>query len=136
MSSKYLYYLRQLSKSHEKNHFLLPWGGLSLRNCDENGDILTFKNIKEYKPVENKFWLHLPLLLFRANASTYFFPSHFLILEYLPCFSGRTLPCFQMSCMSGNGVSVWIGVGPEQGQHCCVAVPPFQGCISLWRRLG
>ena len=65
MSSKFKYYLRQLSKTQETNHFLLPWGGLCLRNCDENGDLVKFKSIREYRPLDNKMWLHLPLLLFR-----------------------------------------------------------------------
>ena len=42
-------YLRQLSKTEEENHFFLPWGGLCLRNCDDNGDLLKFKSVKDYK---------------------------------------------------------------------------------------
>ena len=63
-------YLRQLSKTEEENHFFLPWGGLCLRNCDDNGDLLKFKSVKDYKRVGKRLWLHLPLLLFRENVST------------------------------------------------------------------
>ena len=63
-------YLRQLSKTQEENYFFLPWGGLCLRNCDDNGDLLKFKSVKGYKRVGKRLWLHLPLLLFRENVST------------------------------------------------------------------
>ena len=66
-------YLRQLSKTQEENYFFLPWGGLCVRNCDDNGDLLKFKSVKGYKRVGKRLWLHLPLLLFRENVCSIIF---------------------------------------------------------------
>lgn len=58
---------KNLSKENEKNVFLSPWGGLVCRNCDDLGDLLTFKNIREFKDSDKPLWLLLSLVLFREN---------------------------------------------------------------------
>ena len=62
-------YLRQLATTSETNQFLMPWGGICLRNCDDDGDFLKFKSICDYKPLGQRMWLHLHILLFRDNVS-------------------------------------------------------------------
>ena len=67
MSHSLKNYLRQLSKTQEENKFILPWGIVVLRNCDQNGDFLTFKNIGDFKKGGKDKWLVIQLLLFREN---------------------------------------------------------------------
>ena len=67
MSNSLKHYLRQLSKTQEENKHILPWGSIVLRNCDQNGDLLTFKSIGEYKKTGKDMWLQIQLLLFREN---------------------------------------------------------------------
>jgi hypothetical protein len=38
-------YTRNLAKTNEENMFLLPWGGMVLRNCDGLGDLLLITEI-------------------------------------------------------------------------------------------
>ena len=64
-------YLRQVAKTQEPNKFFLRWGGVCLHNCGENGDIVTFKNVKEFKTSQKRMWLYLPLLLFRENGDLF-----------------------------------------------------------------
>ena len=64
-------YLRQVAKTQEPNKFFLRWGGVCLRNCGENGDLVTFKNVKEFKTSQKRMWLYLPLLLFRENGDLF-----------------------------------------------------------------
>ena len=45
-----LYYLQQLcDTSLGHNVFKSLWGGVILKNCGANGEIYSFKTIKEYK---------------------------------------------------------------------------------------
>ena len=67
MSHSLKNYLRKLSKTQEENKFILPWGIVVLRNCDQNGDFLTFKNIGDFKKGGKDKWLVIQLLLFREN---------------------------------------------------------------------
>ena len=60
-------YRKQLSKSKQEDIFLLPWGGVVCRNCDNLGDLLTFKNIPQYRENGEPLWLLLSLVLFREN---------------------------------------------------------------------
>ena len=60
-------YRKNLSKTNEENHFLSPWGGVVCRNCDDLGDLLSFKNIAQYKESDRPLWLLLSLVLFREN---------------------------------------------------------------------
>ena len=64
-------YLRQVAKTQEPNKFFLRWGGVCLRNCGENGDLVTFKNVKEFKTSQKRMWIYLPLLLFRENGDLF-----------------------------------------------------------------
>ena len=54
-------YRKNLSKTNEENHFLSPWGGVVCWNCDDFGDLLSFKNI------DRPLWFLLSLVLFREN---------------------------------------------------------------------
>ena len=61
-----LNYLRNISIS-ENDHFFLPWGGCVLRDGTQNGDLVSFKSVSEFK--ERKLlgeyqWLLLTLHLF------------------------------------------------------------------------
>ena len=66
-----LNYLRNLT-SNEKEYFLLPWGGVVLKDCSGNGDLLSFKGVKNYKERhilgENQ-WIFLTIQLFMDQVS-------------------------------------------------------------------
>ena len=67
MTLQFKQYTKNLSKPNEENHFLLPWGGVVLRNCDDLGDLLTFKSVAHYREEGKPLWLVLALVLFREN---------------------------------------------------------------------
>ena len=71
MSHRLNHYLRQLSKTQEENKHILQWGSVVLRNCDQNGDFLIFKNIGEFKKGGKDKWLLIQLLLFRENGEIF-----------------------------------------------------------------
>ena len=60
-------YRKNLSKQSDENLFLLPWGGVVLRNCNELGDLLSFKCVASYREHNTPMWLVLSLVLFREN---------------------------------------------------------------------
>ena len=49
--------------------FILPWGYVLMKNCDVDGEFLTFKTVKEYKDQTLSLWLLLKLHLFRDHVS-------------------------------------------------------------------
>ena len=67
--SKHINYFRQISECSDLNLFLSPFGGVVLKGCDDNGDILEFANIPEYERFMTsqnvKLWLYLRLKVFR-----------------------------------------------------------------------
>ena len=67
MTLQFQTYSRNLAKTDEKNMFLLPWGGLVLRNCDELGDLLNFQSVAHYRESSQPLWLMLSLVIFREN---------------------------------------------------------------------
>jgi hypothetical protein len=69
MTLQFQTYSRNLAKTNEENMFLLPWGGLVLRNCDELGDLLHFQSVAHYRESSRPLWLILSLVIFRENVS-------------------------------------------------------------------
>ena len=67
MTLQFKNYTKNLSKPNEESKFLLPWGGILLRNCDDLGDLLSFKSVAQYRDQEKPLWLVLSLVLFRDN---------------------------------------------------------------------
>ena len=66
-----LNYLRNISIS-ENEHFFLPWGGCVLRDCTQNGDLVSFKSVSEFKDrklLGEHQWLLLTLHLFIDHVS-------------------------------------------------------------------
>ena len=49
--AKAINYLRQLSENSDMNLFMSPWGGVVLKNCDAEGNLLEFSSISEYEKV-------------------------------------------------------------------------------------
>ena len=80
MTCQLNHYRKQLSKSEEENIFLLPWGGVVCRNCDELGDLLRYKSISEYRDNEKPLWVQLKLVIFRENVKHSF--SSIMIFKY------------------------------------------------------
>ena len=62
-------YRRNLSKQSEENIFLLPWGGVVCRNCDDSGELISYKSVADYKEGDQPLWLVLSLVFFRENVS-------------------------------------------------------------------
>ena len=67
MTLQFKNYTKNLSKANEENKFLLPWGGVHLRNCASLGDLLSFKSVAQYRDQEHPLWLVLSLVLFIDN---------------------------------------------------------------------
>ena len=59
-------YLRNLCTTQNK-YFTLPWGAVVLMDCSDNGDLLKFKSVSDfkerYRQGENQ-WILLSLQLF------------------------------------------------------------------------
>ena len=66
MSLQLKEYRRKLSNRNEENIFLLPWGGLVCRNCDDSGDLISYKSITDFRSGDKPLWLVLSLVLFTA----------------------------------------------------------------------
>ena len=64
-------YRKNLSKPHEENRFLLPWASIVLRNCDDLGDLVSFKNYSDFKKSDRSLWVLLYLYLFRENGQLF-----------------------------------------------------------------
>jgi hypothetical protein len=46
-------YLRNLSTT-QKEYFTLPWGAVVLMDCSDNGDLLTFKSVSDFKELDKE----------------------------------------------------------------------------------
>ena len=68
-------YYQQICGSNGAQSFVAPWGGCILKNCNETGEILDFKTIKEYeeyfKNTKRQFWLYLPMKVFRNDSELF-----------------------------------------------------------------
>ena len=69
---KSLHYLRQISESIETNFFLCSFGGVLLKDCKDDGDLLSFKSINEFENLKklgslSTLWLYLRLKVFFCN---------------------------------------------------------------------
>ena len=64
-------YKKNLSKPNEENTFLLPWASIILRNCNELGDLVSFKNYSDFKKSDSSLWVLLYLYLFRENGQLF-----------------------------------------------------------------
>ena len=60
-------YLNELQKANDENYFELPWGGMVMRNCNKNGDLLKFKTVSQFDKKNKSLWIHLKLQIFREN---------------------------------------------------------------------
>ena len=61
-----VFYLQQLCDQNlGENKFKTPWASLILKNCKENGELLDFKTIKDYKESRKQLWLLMSLKVFR-----------------------------------------------------------------------
>ena len=67
MTLQLKYYRKNLSKLGEENLFILPWGGVVVRNCNNLGDLLSYKSVASYKESNTPMWLVLSLVLFKEN---------------------------------------------------------------------
>ena len=117
-------YKRNLSKSSETNLFLTPWGGVVYRNCDELGDLLSFKSVAAYKGEDKPLWLHLPLVLFRDNVSQYN-SLVFNWCNYIFYLQGELFPIY--SC---NGCAVMESVPGMHLEQSKEAIHNFQCVLS------
>ena len=72
--SQEINYFQQLRCSRDQNLFMIPWGGCLLKNCNDAGDLLDFKNLKEYedfmKVEKRTLWLHMRFKAFRTPTTS------------------------------------------------------------------
>ena len=64
-------YRRRLLQQDEENIHLLPWGGVVIRNCDDEGRLTKYKSVKDYRDGDKPLWVLQPLVLFRENGNIY-----------------------------------------------------------------
>ena len=69
-------YERQLFGGEEPNSFILPWGYILLRNVNSKGDLLLYKDIKEFRKskVVAPVWVLCKVLIFRSGQN--YFPVY------------------------------------------------------------
>ena len=67
---KFLNYVGNLN-IHKRNIYTVPWGQVILRGCDEEGDLLIFKNSKQYKDYGKELWIQLQVVMLRDQAGLY-----------------------------------------------------------------
>ena len=65
--SRDVFYLQQIAADLNNQFFKCPWGGVVMKNSDDNGKLLSFKSKDEYRHTEKKLWLYLSLKIFRHN---------------------------------------------------------------------
>ena len=73
-------YRKNLSKPNENHIFLLPWGGVVCRNCDENGELVSYNSVASYRDGDKPLWLVLSLVLFRENVSYLGYPQRIYLV--------------------------------------------------------
>ena len=105
-------YRKNLSKSNEENHFLSPWGGVICRNCDDLGDLLSFKNIAQYKESDKPLWLVLSLVLFRENVRqrVMLYLLHWFILLFFRGKFSQSTPAVAVQVWNLFKECTWIRV--------------------------
>ena len=106
-------YRRNLSKKSEENIFLLPWGGVVCRNCDDLGDLISYKSVADYKEGDKPLWLVLSLVLFRENVSLLLDKFSIQLLS-LFLYQGNIFSIF--SCNSCSSMESVPGMRLEQGK--------------------
>ena len=67
-------YERKLFGEEEPNSFILPWGYILLRNVNSNGDLLLYRDIKEFRKSKVPVWVLCKVLIFRSEQN--FFPVY------------------------------------------------------------
>ena len=67
--SHYNNYKRNLIATKSKNYFVLPWACVLIKNCETDGEFLTFQTVKFFKDQKKSLWLLMKLHLFRDNVS-------------------------------------------------------------------
>ena len=66
--SRDVFFLQQISADINNQMFKCPFGGVIVKNCDEEGKLLKFKSAHEYKHAGKKLWLYLSLKIFQTNS--------------------------------------------------------------------
>ena len=65
-------YLQHLARS-TIDFFTIKWGGVAVKNCDSQGDLLEFKSKSEAAKSKQAPWLYLPLKIFKIQVKIYFY---------------------------------------------------------------
>ena len=64
---KNVFYLQQICADLENNAHKLPWGIVAIKNCDDDGRLLSSISVQDYKTGRRDLWLKLELALFRKD---------------------------------------------------------------------
>ena len=64
-------YRRNLSVDKDKNLIVLPWACVAIKNCNDDGEFLKFKNTKKSKDQAKSLWLLLELMIFRGAGNLF-----------------------------------------------------------------
>ena len=69
--SKCVYFLQQICSDLESRAFKTPRGSLFLNNCDDDGKLLKYESVQDYKDSGRSLWLDLKLVLFRKDRGVF-----------------------------------------------------------------
>ena len=69
--SKCVYFLQQICSDLESRAFKTPWGSLLLHNCHDDGKLLKYESVQDYKDSGRSLWLDLKLVLFRKDRGVF-----------------------------------------------------------------
>ena len=67
---QFMIYIANL-KVPEKSFYTLPWGQVVMMGCDQEGELLSFKNDKQYRNYPGNLWIQLQVVMFRDREGLY-----------------------------------------------------------------
>ena len=80
---------------NEKSFHILPWPFMVVRNCDDEGELINFKTVTEFKKQNQPLWLLLKLLFFWENGNKIY------IFHCSDCHQMKGIDDFQTSQTDG-----------------------------------
>ena len=66
-----VFYLQQLCSDLQQHVFKTPWGSVLIQNCDDNGKLIDYKSVQDFKNSGKSLWLNLKLVLFRKDSGVF-----------------------------------------------------------------
>ena len=68
---KNIFYLQQICADLEYNIHKLPWANVVIKNCDDDGRLLSPTSVQDYKTSKRALWINLELALFKKDTGEF-----------------------------------------------------------------